>query len=125
MAEGRRARRRPQWTFESRLTDRLGSGERPTLRSVAFQHSPPTITLVRGHTDDEHVGEPLSSRELQTLELASRGWTNGEIARQLGVSVHAVKFHLASVYRKLGVANRTEAAVRFLEERPDRIGARS
>ena len=35
-------------------------------------------------------------------------------ASKLGLSVHAVKFHLASVYRKLGVANRTEAAVVFV-----------
>ena len=47
------------------------------------------------------------------LRLASNGSTNGEIGNRLGLSVHAVKFHLASVYRKLGVANRTEAAVAF------------
>jgi DNA-binding NarL/FixJ family response regulator len=56
----------------------------------------------------------LSAREVQVLRLASKGWTNGEIARLLGLSIHAVKFHLASIYRKLGVANRTEAAVAFL-----------
>lgn len=46
--------------------------------------------------------------------MASRGLTNPQIARALYVSTHAVKFHLASVYRKLGVGNRTEAAVLFL-----------
>ncbi len=56
----------------------------------------------------------LSLREVEVLELASKGWTNGEIARLLGLSTHAVKFHLASIYRKLEVANRTEAAVAFL-----------
>lgn len=55
----------------------------------------------------------LSHRELQILELAASGLTNGDIAQSVGVSVHAVKFHLASVYRKLGVANRTEAAVTY------------
>jgi len=53
----------------------------------------------------------FSSREIQVLELASQGMTNPEIARRLELSVHAIKFHLASVYRKLGAANRTEAAV--------------
>lgn len=48
------------------------------------------------------------------LEVTSLGLTNEEVAAQLSVSVHAVKFHLASIYRKLGVANRTEAAVTFL-----------
>jgi DNA-binding CsgD family transcriptional regulator len=60
------------------------------------------------------VSGMLSSRELEVLSLASAGHTNGEIAKRLDVTVHAVKFHLSSVYRKLGVANRTEAAVAFL-----------
>ena len=56
----------------------------------------------------------LSPRELEILSLAATGETNREIGQQLGLTVHAVKFHLASVYRKLGVANRTEAAVVFV-----------
>jgi DNA-binding NarL/FixJ family response regulator len=67
------------------------------------------------------VGDPvqrplatLSSRELQVLVMASRGLTNGQMAGELELTVHAVKFHLAAVYRKLGVANRTEAAVAYL-----------
>jgi DNA-binding NarL/FixJ family response regulator len=59
----------------------------------------------------------LSPRELEVLELASQGSTNTVIAKGLGLSVHAVKFHLASIYRKLGVGNRTEAAVAFLSGR--------
>ena len=50
------------------------------------------------------------------LERASEGYTNGEIAMQLNVTVHAVKWHLASVYRKLGVGNRTEAAIAYVRE---------
>ena len=48
------------------------------------------------------------------LEMTSQGLKNGEIAERLDVSVHAVKFHLTSIYRKLGVGNRTEAAVAYL-----------
>jgi len=62
-----------------------------------------------------HSSAALSPREVEVLQIASRGLTNGEIAGALGVSVHAVKFHLASVYRKLGVGNRTEAAVVYLQ----------
>ena len=58
--------------------------------------------------------EVLSSRELEVLAMTSAGRTNSETAQRLGVTVHAVKFHLASIYRKLGVANRTEAAIAFL-----------
>jgi DNA-binding CsgD family transcriptional regulator len=47
------------------------------------------------------------------MEIAALGYTNQEVAARLNVSVHAVKFHLAAIYRKLGVANRTEAAVLF------------
>ena len=55
----------------------------------------------------------LSLREAQVLALASEGLTNREIAGRLGLSVHSIKFHLATVFRKLGVANRTEAAAVF------------
>lgn len=51
--------------------------------------------------------------------------TNGEIARRLGVAVHAVKFHLASVYRKLSVNNRTEPAVAFLRADTEGLGGTS
>jgi DNA-binding NarL/FixJ family response regulator len=60
---------------------------------------------------------PLSMRETQVLEMASRGMTNSQMAADLCVSVHAVKFHLAAIYRKLGVANRTEAAVAYITSR--------
>lgn len=56
----------------------------------------------------------LSPREAEVLALMSQGLTNQQLAGQLNVSVHAVKFHLAAIYRKLGVANRTEAAVTYL-----------
>jgi amino acid adenylation domain-containing protein len=52
----------------------------------------------------------LTQREAEVLDLLAHGLSNGQLAEQLGVTVHAVKFHLASIYRKLGVSNRTEAA---------------
>jgi DNA-binding CsgD family transcriptional regulator len=56
----------------------------------------------------------LSPREMDVLEMTARGLTNSEVGRRLNVSVHAVKFHLASIYRKLNVSNRTEATVVYL-----------
>ena len=53
--------------------------------------------------------EPLSPRELEVLHLMALGSTNQEIAQQLVVSTGTVKAHTASIYRKLDVANRTEA----------------
>jgi DNA-binding NarL/FixJ family response regulator len=53
---------------------------------------------------------PLTQRELEILTLVAEGHTNGHIARQLWVTEQTVKFHLSNTYRKLGVANRTEAS---------------
>ena len=57
----------------------------------------------------------LSSREYEVLAMAALGLTNKEVGARLDVSVHAVKFHLASIYRKFEVNNRTEAVVAFLQ----------
>ena len=53
---------------------------------------------------------PLTSRELEVLQLVAAGSTNGEIAQKLWVTEQTVKFHLSNVYRKLEVGNRTEAS---------------
>jgi DNA-binding CsgD family transcriptional regulator len=56
----------------------------------------------------------LTPREREVLQMIASGMTNAEAARHLHLSVHAIKFHLAAVYRRLGVNNRTEAAVTYL-----------
>jgi DNA-binding CsgD family transcriptional regulator len=53
----------------------------------------------------------LSSRELEILELVAAGQTNREIAQRFWVTETTVKFHLTRIYRKLGVKNRTAAAM--------------
>ncbi|HWI08536.1 MAG TPA: response regulator transcription factor [Solirubrobacteraceae bacterium] len=53
---------------------------------------------------------PLTLREKEILALVAEGATNGQIARMLWVTEQTVKFHLSNTYRKLGVANRTEAS---------------
>jgi DNA-binding NarL/FixJ family response regulator len=53
--------------------------------------------------------EPLTERETQVLQLLAQGLANKQIAASLGISDHTVKFHVASIYSKLGAANRTEA----------------
>jgi DNA-binding CsgD family transcriptional regulator len=65
----------------------------------------------------------LTARERQVLDMTAHGLTNLQIAERLEVTVHAVKFHLATIYRKLGVANRTEATFRYLNEL--RLGQRA
>jgi DNA-binding CsgD family transcriptional regulator len=73
-------------------------------------------SVLNGHSPRENAAPrgALSPRESEVLAMAAEGMTNNEVAARLMISVHAVKFHLASIYRKLGVSNRTEAAVHYL-----------
>jgi len=57
----------------------------------------------------DEVGQPLTVRETEVLQLTAQGLANKQIALALGISEHTVKFHLSSLYAKLGVASRTEA----------------
>ena len=57
----------------------------------------------------EELSEPLTAREREVLELLGRGLSNKMIAKELHISEHTVKFHISSIYTKLGVTSRTEA----------------
>jgi DNA-binding NarL/FixJ family response regulator len=57
----------------------------------------------------------LSARESEVLELVARGYTNQQIARKLLISVSTVKKHVRNAICKLGVSDRTQAAVRAVE----------
>lgn len=63
---------------------------------------------------EEDLPEQLTRREIDVLARAADGGSNKEIAAALGISEHTVKFHLASIYGKLGVRGRTEAVQRGL-----------
>ena len=52
----------------------------------------------------------LTKREVEILRLVSEGHSNSQLAKMLWVTEQTVKFHLSNIYRKLDVANRTEAA---------------
>ena len=58
---------------------------------------------------DEQLIDPLTDRELEVLQLLAQGMANKQIAANLSISEHTVKFHVSSIYTKLGAANRTEA----------------
>jgi DNA-binding NarL/FixJ family response regulator len=59
----------------------------------------------------------LTPRETQILDAIADGLTNKAIARRLGISLHTVKFHVESVFRKLGASTRTEAVAKASERR--------
>lgn len=65
----------------------------------------------------EKLSHPLSERELEVLARIALGATNEDIAAALVVSEKTVKSHLSSIFRKLGVSNRTEAASKAIRER--------
>jgi len=56
--------------------------------------------------------EPLTPRELEVLRGLTEGLSNKQIARQLAISEHTVKFHVNALMGKLGAQSRTEAVVR-------------
>lgn len=55
------------------------------------------------------LAESLTDRETEVLQLLAQGLANKQVASRLGISQHTVKFHIASIYNKLGATNRTEA----------------
>ena len=72
---------------------------------------PRTLTgrLIGEPANVEEPSEPLTAREREVLELLGRGLSNKMIAKELHISEHTVKFHISSIYTKLGVTSRTEA----------------
>ncbi len=69
-------------------------------------------TLSRGQITiaDENADmvDSLTGREMEVLQLMAGGLTNKQIALKLGISAHTVKFHVSSIYGKMGTTNRTE-----------------
>lgn len=73
------------------------------------------FTLPPGNSD--HLDRPveaLTAREHDVLALLADGLSNRDIAARLDISEHTVKFHLASIFGKLGASTRTEAVQRGL-----------
>jgi DNA-binding NarL/FixJ family response regulator len=58
----------------------------------------------------------LSPREIEVLVALGNGLSNKETARRLGISPHTVKFHIESLFRKLGASSRAEAVAKGLKQ---------
>jgi len=104
--------------FEAGATGAISKAVHPSalatlVREALSGHIVHPLTSVAGEKVEkeqpaaEH--STLTDRELQILQLVAAGATNGEIARQLWITQQTVKFHVSNIYRKLDVANRTEA----------------
>lgn len=85
------------------LGEGLWTGSPALLQNLLERQ--PTVVL----NDGDPIVDPLTAREREVLQLAAEGLANKQIALSLGISEHTVKFHLSSLYTKLGVTSRTEA----------------
>jgi DNA-binding NarL/FixJ family response regulator len=99
------------YVFKSAHPDDLASAIRQAFEVSIFLAptrwvAPPSVASKT--TADATPG--LTKREFEILQLVSEGHSNGELAKMLWVTEQTVKFHLSNVYRKLNVANRTEAS---------------
>jgi DNA-binding NarL/FixJ family response regulator len=75
-------------------------------------HRDPDVSTSR-HDDDRQWGPwSLTQRELEVLQLLAEGATNSEISQRLYISPKTTKNHLAAIFQKLDVTNRTHALVR-------------
>jgi DNA-binding NarL/FixJ family response regulator len=84
------------------------------LPSAIRQAIDETVYTAIGLPDDSAAtaakSAGLTARELAILTALAQGKSNAAIAKELWVAPQTVKFHLTNIYRKLNVANRTEAA---------------
>jgi two-component system, NarL family, response regulator YdfI len=62
---------------------------------------------IRKEADNDLV-EPLTGREIEILQLLALGLTNKQIAARLRISAHTVKFHVSTIFSKMGTTNRVE-----------------
>lgn len=96
------------YVVKSAHPDDLSSAIRQVFEhSVYFADARPLARAAPPLSDE--VAE-LTLRERQILRLVAEGHSNAKLAKMLWVTEQTVKFHLSNVYRKLNVANRTEAA---------------
>ncbi len=95
---------------ETELADRLAAllADVPGLR-LAAPGEPADAALVAGRHRTPDAEVALTARELDVLALLAEGASNKTIARALAISVHTVKFHIASLFDKLDAEGRTEA----------------
>jgi DNA-binding NarL/FixJ family response regulator len=94
------------------------------VRSAHAGHVPldPRVARVLLPASQERPEDAMSPRELEVLRLVAQGLANKQIGRRLGISERTVKAHLGRVFRVLGVADRTSAALWAHDHLPDVVG---
>jgi DNA-binding NarL/FixJ family response regulator len=90
--------------------DDLAAAARQAFDHSLFLAGAPRLVSQKPVDQDAAEAADLTRREHEILRLVAEGHSNAQLARMLWVTEQTVKFHLSNVYRKLDVANRTEAA---------------
>jgi two-component system, NarL family, response regulator YdfI len=95
---------------DSMEAEQLAAALEAIVRGLVVIH-PSEMQPARSVVADDFVEsvEPLTTRERDVLQMLSQGLGNKEIAGRLKISEHTVKFHIASIFGKLGASTRTEA----------------
>jgi DNA-binding NarL/FixJ family response regulator len=75
------------------------------------QYAPLDFMTAADATPQNPLADKLTDREMQVLKGLTEGKSNKEIARDLDIQEPTVKLHMKTLYRKLDVANRTQAAL--------------
>jgi DNA-binding NarL/FixJ family response regulator len=92
------------------------------VRSAAAGHAPIDPRVARALLPSAKAGSPvdqLSSREVEVLRLIGKGMANKQIGRALGIQENTVKAHVGSIFRAIGVTDRTSAALWARENLPE------
>jgi DNA-binding NarL/FixJ family response regulator len=89
--------------------DDLMAGIRQAFEASIYLAHSANMSMPRESAVAPETGD-LTRRELEILRLVAEGHSNSQLARMLWVTEQTVKFHLSNIYRKLNVANRTEAS---------------
>jgi two-component system, NarL family, response regulator YdfI len=116
---------RPQWSAEALRagvrallpsdvsTDQLSTALQAVTAGLLVLHPSDVDVLLPAATPASEplteLAEPLTRREREVLQMLASGLSNKEIAARLNISDHTAKFHVASIFGKLGATTRTEA----------------
>ena len=120
---------RSEWTFYTQVSVSGPSVSTTVHRSESLRGARASLTRdpeldigsddyrdpdVSARRDDDRQWGPwsLTQRELEVLQLLAEGSTNGEISQRLYISPKTTKNHLAAIFQKLDVTNRTHVLVR-------------
>lgn len=93
------------------LKDAEPADLRAAVRAVAAGHAPLDPRIATALLPAASVPRQLSDREREVLSLVAEGLANKQIATRLGIAERTVKAHLGSIFREIGVADRTSAAL--------------